>query len=128
MKSWIIIAAVFLAAGCSVTEKNLTLTNDQEIPDTAAYELVVFEPGFDFWFQSNKLPEWYHSEEYYRHFNTLSANEWNHRYISFGFRKPYDFYIDYDPKEDYGPELEYKLYYFFRFMEDKYNMSLIAQN
>ncbi len=36
----------------------------------------------------------------------------------------YDSYIDYNPNIDYGLDLNYKLYYYFRYFEEKHGIRL----
>lgn len=56
------------------------------------------------------------------------VTEWNYRHSNPGRYNPhiYEAAIDYDSKTDYGIDVEYTLYMFFRFMEKENNMSLIG--
>ncbi|MBN1338490.1 MAG: hypothetical protein JXA03_04155 [Bacteroidales bacterium] len=127
MRTWLILLAVSLVTACAVQEKNISGSGLPDFADSSAFELLITEPGFDYWFHAHRLPQWFHYEEYYSHFNTLSVNEWNQRFLSFRSGEPCDFYIDYNPREEYGLEIEYRLYYYFRFMEDKYGISLLTE-
>lgn len=120
--SILVIAAI---AGCSV-KKDITSAGaeDQKTQDSSLYELIVFENGYYNWLHSEARPIWYHTHEYYSHWNYLYSTEWNQRVRSIHYGAPYDYYIEYDPHIDYGKELDYKLYWFFRFMEDKYGIRL----
>lgn len=91
------------------------------------YEVIVFDAGYESFLATQK-PKEYYSETYLKGKNALMVNEWNYRY-----RLPrqynsniYEVSIDYDTKTDYGLDMEYKIYMFFRFMEKEHNMSLIG--
>jgi hypothetical protein len=92
--------------------------------DTTEYELIVMDSGFDNWFVSNRKPIWYHEKEYYHAKNTFYAINWNIRVHDNMHREPYDFEIDYDQKIDYGIELEWQLFWYFKYIEQKYNIIL----
>lgn len=127
IKNVFYIILILLAFSCSTTSKVAVLEGNESVIDSVEYELVVFDPGFNFWFLTHQKPVWYHTQSHYKYWNTIYVNEWNHRYnnpIVFG--TPYDYFIDYDIKEDYGVELEHELYWFFRFIEDKYSTSLFV--
>ncbi|MCB0807078.1 MAG: hypothetical protein KDC05_14875 [Bacteroidales bacterium] len=96
--------------------------------DSTQYELIITEPGFESWFVTNRKPEWWHEHIYYRQHNQLYANEWNDRVRQFKYDRPYDFLIHYDPTINYGIDLDFKLYWYFKFMEDKYNIDLILSD
>ena len=69
------------------------------IKDSAQYELIVFDSGFDFW---------------------------NRRYAAGDPR--INSYIDYSLNRDYGFDFNYKLYMYFRFFEDTNRIKLIPGN
>jgi hypothetical protein len=45
----------------------------------------------------------------------------------FKFGDFYESHIDYDALTDYGLDLNYKLYNYFRFVEDEYGINLIGR-
>jgi hypothetical protein len=40
----------------------------------------------------------------------------------------YDNYIDYKPNTDYGIDINYRLYYYFRYFEEKNHIKLLDYN
>lgn len=92
--------------------------------DSTEYDLIVLDPQFDTYL-INQPPKNFYSEDYYRGWNMRYVTEWNIRYT----QSPnlYDTYIDYSPHIHYGLDLEYKLYYFFRFFESKYHVMLVPR-
>lgn len=89
------------------------------VNDSLEYELIIIDPGFEGWLASKPSVN-YLSNTYYRSRNNLYVIEWNHRYLSpLTYGSKYENYIDYDSRIDYGVELNYKLYYYFRYFEEK---------
>ncbi|MFO8001756.1 MAG: DUF6146 family protein [Marinilabilia sp.] len=134
------LVALFLVSGlivssCKTTKKaqapeqevELIENDTTENGDTTEYELIVIDPGFESWLVTQP-PANYHSQQYYEIWNNQYVNEWNQRYNNpsrYG-----DFYqtkIQYDPHKDYGLELNYRLYYYFRFIEEEYGIVLIRR-
>ena len=84
--------------------------------DSIEYELIILDPGFDTWLLARPSKE-YHTLEFYENMNRLFVAEWNYRYTTIRNHGDYDSYIDYNPETDYGIDLNYKLYYYFRFLK-----------
>lgn len=89
------------------------------------YEATVLDPGFDVFLATQQSKEFY-SEANLKSKNTLMVAEWNYRYNQPLRYNPqiYEVKIDYESHTDYGLEVEYKLYMFFKFMEKQHKMSL----
>jgi hypothetical protein len=107
-------------------DKNTAKTDSIAIApgDTTEYELIVLDPGFNNWFLTNRKPIWYHEKEYYHSKNTFYTTNWNIRVLDNMHRPPYEFEIDYDQSIDYGVELEWQLFWYFKYMEQKYNIRI----
>lgn len=54
--------------------------------------------------------------------NQLLVTEWNNRFYSGVNPNFYEVAIDYDPKENYGFDFEYRLYQFFAYCNWKYGV------
>lgn len=102
----------------------LVSERDTAQADEPAYELIVTEPGYETYL-ATQLPMEFHSENYYKLWNQQYVTEWNIRFRSGPRRDLFENEIFYDPFIRYGIELEYRLYYFFRFFEDKYKVTLV---
>lgn len=92
--------------------------------DTVKYDLIIIDPGFETWLSMKPSKEVY-SKEYYEQKNRLYVSEWNQRYLTSGNNDLYETYIDYSPNIDYGLDLNYKLYYYFRFFEETNHIRLL---
>lgn len=114
-------ASALLANDTIKIEKSL-----QPADDSVEYELVVFDPGYDTYLFMQP-PKDFYSEKYYKHWNAVYVNEWNLRCVSMGKSTLYEWHIDYDPQVEYGIDLEYRLYYYFRYFETKNHVVLISR-
>jgi len=124
---------------CNSSKKAIAITDDEQTAfsqtqgdtiaikdDKTAYEIIIIEPGFDFWLQSIAKPEGYYSQSYLENRNRIYVIEWNLR-VTQPFRYSsnlYELQIDYNPNTDYGYEVNYKLYNYFIYFQRKYNQRL----
>lgn len=94
--------------------------------DSTEYEIIIIEPGFNFWLQSIARPEGYYSQSFLENRNQIFVINYNQRVLqpnrySAGL---YEWQIDYNPNIDYGYEVNYKLYNYFIYFQRKYNQRL----
>ncbi len=91
-----------------------------EKSDTTEYELVIMDPAFDLWFERVREPEGMYTQEYLENWNRQLVIQWNASLGRSGRAgcTP-ETYIDYQPDVDYGKELNYKLYYYFRYFHQQ---------
>lgn len=98
-----------------------------EIKDEESeYEIIIIEPGFNFWLNSLARPEGYYSKTFLENRNNILVTNWNLRVqqpLNFD-PQLYQFEINYSPTIDYGYEVNYKLYNYFIFFQRKYNQRL----
>lgn len=90
------------------------------------YEIIIIEPGFNFWLQSIAKPEGYYDQTYMENRNNIYVLEWNQRVLQPQRYDPnlYELQIDYSPLIDYGYEVNFKLYNYFIYFQRKYNQRL----
>jgi hypothetical protein len=91
--------------------------------DSIEYELLILDPGFESWLITKPSKEYY-SNDYYAYRNRIYVSEWNYRYSINKSNGEYDSYIDYEPGVEYDLDLNYRLYYYFRYFEEKYGTKL----
>lgn len=107
-------------AGKSVKPEKIELIANGQ--DSTEYELIIIDAGFQSWFERNRKPEWYYSNDYLASWNYRYAVSWNARVRDPMMNQdradnPFEMEIDYRPGIDYGIDLNYKLYYYFRYIE-----------
>jgi len=118
---------VFQSAGYSQEKSDkYKIRQDTVSVDSVEYELLVFDHGFESWMATKPSKNFY-SKEFYEQKNWLYVMEWNRRFNSSSRSYLYDSYIDYNPWTDYGLDLNYKLYYYFKYFEETNHVSLINQ-
>ncbi|MEJ1222016.1 DUF6146 family protein [Sediminicola sp. 1XM1-17] len=124
---------------CTSNKQALNVTDqekmafDQKIGDTIniandslEYDIIIIEPGFNFWLRSIARPRQYYSQSFLETRNDIYVREWNARVLQpqrFG-PNLYELQINYDPFIDYGYEVNYQLYNYFIYFQRKYNQRL----
>ncbi|WP_191859503.1 DUF6146 family protein [Hanstruepera ponticola] len=135
-----ILLIISVIASCK--SKNVSTKPNSEVVDTSEkqdtiriandsleYEVIIFEAGFDSWMLRRARPRSYYSETFLEARNIQYVTEWNRRVVSSGFdRNLYEMQINYQQGIDYGFEVNYMLYHFFVFFEEKYKQNLTAHN
>lgn len=126
-----IIAIAILSAfiwSCSTTSKPLPADNKPSIAtqkktDSAdEWEITVFDAEYETFVASRAQPKSMFTESSLKSRNTILVNEWNSRFYSGINRNFYEVAIDYDPKENYGLDFEYRMYQFFAYCNWKYGI------
>ena len=121
------VAAISSFASSSKSPNRLLLQSDTltiQQGDTTEYEILIVESGFESWMVTNAKPRWYYTNDYYRNKNQFYIIDWNNRVLSSMHALPFENRINYDPNIDYGLEVNYQLYWYFKFIENKYGIHL----
>ncbi len=92
--------------------------------DSTEYEIYIDDMRFDQWYLMNYSEAKDHSDEYYRSRNLVAVPRWNDYYRQGNGIEVIDSYIDYQPQIDYGIEVNRKLYWYFKYIEEKYGIKL----
>ena len=94
--------------------------------DSLEYQIIIIDLGFTSFLNSVAQPEGYYSQNYLEARNRVWVLEWNNR-----VRNPHQFnsnvyenIIDYQHNIDYGYDVNYKLFNYFLFAQQKYKMKL----
>jgi len=121
--------------GCNALKKPKTLQLDKApnaIYDTIEianesfdYEIIIIEVGFNSWLTTQR-PRGFYSQNYLENRNRFYVMEYNKRHNEPQRFKPelYPLRIDYLPGVDYGYEVNYILYNYFLFFQERYNQNL----
>ena len=94
--------------------------------DSTEYELIIIDPRFDTWYALNYSPAKDRFNEYYRSKNLVAVINWNDYYRNGRYGKVIDSYIDYQPSVDYGIEVNRKLYWYFQYIVESYEIHLFG--
>jgi hypothetical protein len=121
--------------GCSSSKSPVATTNKPktESNDTIKiankelhYEVIIIEPGFDFWLHSTAYRRGFHSQSYLESKNQRYVLEWNNRVLQPQRYDPnlYEMTIYYDSNVDYGYEVNYLIYNYMIYFQNKYKQKL----
>ncbi|WP_298556147.1 DUF6146 family protein [uncultured Algibacter sp.] len=133
---YILLISVFLF-NCN-TSKNTASKKDERLEslkqnDTVKianedieYEILIIEPGFNFWLASTARQRGYYSQQFLENRNRLYVIEWNQRVLQPQRYSPnlYELQIDYQQGIDYGYEVNYVLYNYFIYFQLTYKQRL----
>ncbi|NQY07295.1 MAG: hypothetical protein HRT68_14160 [Flavobacteriaceae bacterium] len=108
-------------AASEVLSDTITISN----PD-AEYDIIIIEPGFAQWL-ATQLPKESYTADVLAIRNRTKVAEWNRRVgqpTRFNAQL-YEQPINYFSNVDYGLEVNYKLFMYFKFFEKKYSQNLL---
>ncbi|PKB15479.1 DUF6146 family protein [Flavobacterium sp. 5] len=128
---FIIIACNTSKSTISNTEKPITTGNDtiKIVNKELEYEVIIIETGFDSWLQSTALPRGYYSQSYLEAKNYPYILEWNNCVLQPQRYSPnlYEMTINYEPTINYGYEVNYLIYNYMIYFQNKYNQRLYGR-
>jgi len=95
--------------------------------DSLEYEIIIIEPGFNAWLVTQK-PRGYYGQTFLENRNRLFVTEYNRRVQNFQQfdRNLYFMEINYEFQTDYGYEVNYMLYNYFLYFQQRFNQNLIG--
>ena len=106
-------------------QEQVQLINNTETGDSLEYEVIIFDAGYEAWLHSHAKPISYYSQSYLENWNRQYVLEWNYRYQSGLNPDIVGSYIDYQHSTVYGLEVNYRLYTYFVYVEEKLNLKLL---
>ena len=128
-----ILVALILIVGCATTGGTKTdIQNDQEFSDTLRiendsleYEIIIIEPGFNAWL-TQQPPRGFYEQFWLENRNIILVNQFNFRISDPQRYDPlvYQQRIEYFSHIDYGYEVNYLLYNWFQFFQQRYKQDL----
>ena len=131
MKTFVLVVGLLVAIiGCSSTQNSSEIKKDMEAVqdtvrianDSLEYEIIIIEPGFNAWLVTQR-PRGFYSEQFLETRNRRNVIDYNQR-VRQPFRYAPNIYmqeINYEPTIHYGYEVNYLLYNYFLFLEQRYN-------
>jgi len=132
MKRYMIITVVaFYIVGCTATKQVMLPYDDNLISiqeEEEEYELLVLDAGFETWYQVAWSSSNDRSLKYYEHWNQQYVNAWNYKATRSHTSEFFDNMIQYDVSENYGMDVERKLYFYFRWVDTKLGIPILDFN
>lgn len=126
----IYLSFIVIGVSCSSIAKNKEYTTKEEPVviknESVEYEITIIDPGFNNYLTTVARPPGYHSQIYLENKNRFYVSIWNSRVNNPSRFNPniYENIIQYDPHVDYGYDVNYKLFNYFEFAQQKYRMRL----
>ncbi|GAA3511506.1 DUF6146 family protein [Aquimarina addita] len=101
------------------TSDTLRIANDE-----LEYEILIIEPGFNSWVTTQK-PRGFYNEKFLENRNRLYVLEYNQRVLQPQRFNPnlYEQQINYNSGIHYGYEVNYMLYNYFLYFEQRYKQN-----
>ncbi len=126
---YLYLLSIILISCGSYPSKNDTKIKEEPVVisnEKLEYEIIIIDPGFTVFLNSVARPKSYYSLSYLQNRNRISVPIWNNRVNNPQEYNPdiYENIIEYRPDVDYGLEVNYKLFWYFKFAEQKYKMKL----
>ncbi|MFL1895582.1 DUF6146 family protein [Aquimarina sp. 2-A2] len=131
MKTFILVIVLLITViGCSSTQNTSEIKKDKDAVqdtvrianDSLEYEIIIIEPGFNAWLVTQP-PRGFYTEQFLETRNRRNVIDYNQR-VRQPFRYDPNIYmqeINYEPTIHYGYEVNYLLYNYFLFLEQRYN-------
>ncbi len=134
MKKFIFLFSICIAVYSCGTGNTMKSSSSSEVikndtirigNESLDYEIMIIEPGFDSWLISQP-PRGYYGQSLLESKNRSFVVEFNNRVLNPGRYSSnlYSEQINYDPTVDYGYEVNYLLYNYFIYFQNKYNQNL----
>ncbi|MEQ8336256.1 MAG: DUF6146 family protein [Cyclobacteriaceae bacterium] len=120
MKKVAILLIPLFILGCAqnIMPPRSVSSNIIQETDDEQHEIVILDPEFQSWFVTHAKPIGFYSLRFYESHNIRYVTAWNQKARNtYG---PITNEINYDPNEDYGMEVNYKLYWYFKYIESIY--------
>lgn len=125
-----IILVVMSLVACGTSNKSFKNEEIKEKPvrianDSLEYEIIIIDIGFNRFLNTQAQVRGFHNQYWLENRNVFKVQTYNQRVNRpdiFGDLYPQQ--IDYDPKINYGYEVNYLLFNYFLFFEQKYNQRL----
>ena len=119
--------AVFLYACSGTKQVAESETSSVEVTgkDSIEYDVETFNAKFDIWYELQNTPVNYRSQAYYESWNKQYVSAWNAKCASPSPNWNFEPVVGYDPTEDYGFEMNHKLFYYFMYVENVLKKKII---
>jgi len=132
-KFYTVLLAVLIigCAGTTNTKKDIVNTTGNTSDtlrianDSLEYEILIVEPGFNSWL-ATQPPRGFYGQVWLENRNIMNVTQYNNRVLNPSKFNPsiYIQQIDYQRNIDYGYEVNYLLYNWFEFFEQRYKQKL----
>ncbi len=128
-RAFFVLIIMVAVLACNTQRKAVEVSkNNVEVAseDSLEYDVETFDQRFETWYQLQNTPSKYRSQSYYENWNREYVSEWNVRCARPSRNWNFEPVIGYEPGEDYGFELNHKLFYYFMYVENVLKIKIVA--
>ena len=140
MKSYLLaLSLIVLFFSCNSSKDKITTVKPETVTETVndtvrisskdlEYDVIIIEPGFNTWLVTNAKPESFYTQNFLEARNIRLVTEWNNRAAqpSKYNSNLYEMQINYQNGVNYGFEVNYKMYNYFIYFQNKYKQNLLG--
>ncbi len=129
MKNLIILSVIVIFAIACSTKKSVVKDksgeDEETVQDSLEYDMETFDAKFESWYEMHNSPAKYRSLEYYENWNKQYVSVWNNK-AKTTQNEFFESIVGYDPNEEYGFELNHKLFYYFQYVENVLKIKIMS--
>ena len=86
--------------------------------DSIEYGVETFDAKFETWYAMKDSQATYRTLDYYENWNQQYVNAWNYKSTQMGKNSFFSPIVGYHSNEEYGFEVNHKLFYYFQYVEN----------
>lgn len=132
-RSLIIVIGSVLLVACSTKQKVTTESKPVVAKENVVveggteYGVEMFDAKFEAWYRKYKNSGLGIEQSYYEEWNQKYVPAWNKKARSASRDFPFQPVVGFNPQEDYGFELNHKLFHYFMYVEQVLNIEIIQE-
>lgn len=96
--------------------------------DSIEYGVETFDAKFETWYALQNTPATYRTLEYYENWNRQYVQAWNFKAQSGSRNSFFQTISGYDPNENYGFDVNHKLFYYFQYVENVLKIEIMPNS
>lgn len=125
----ILLFGIILFATWSCTQQKQVTQSQRPQPvidkDATEYNILIIDPAFDRWYAMRYSTSMDRSNEFYKGVNYLGVQNWNDYYNRGKYPQVIGSYLNYNPGVDYGLEVNRRLYWYFKYIEENFKIRIL---
>jgi hypothetical protein len=129
MKQFFLMLIITVVMLSCATQRKTENTNGKSVEvsaqDSMEYDVETFDQKFEAWYAVQNSPAKYRSQDYYERWNQEYVAAWNAKCASRDQNWHFEPVVGYLPGEDYGFEMNHKLFYYFMYVENVLKIRII---
>ena len=128
MKKLLLFGIVLFAAWSCTQQREMTQSQKSQagiVSDDTEYNILIIDPDFDRWYMMRYSVSMDRSNDFYKGMNNLGVQNWNNYYNRGKFPQVIGSYLNYNPSIDYGLDVNRRLYWYFKYIEENFKIRVL---